>query len=368
MIRNSFLFSVILCFIISIPLHSQAVIRKVPKGEESWRYLIKAQDAFDEGNYGDAVKYAETASSRQKQRSDWETNMLENLLKKREIRKNINSLEEILIQLKELELHEQIEIIENRIDEFGADSFGNDLQTLIEKEAYYSHCPEADFLLARIYRLEGEFELCFQYLTKAWNYHLNLRVPEQRFDILYELAQICHDMEDDDGYEKYLLLIMTENPFYTDENFMNAIIRFAQADNADGVEKFFMLYRNDSYRSLSALSALSQFYDEKKAGDKAMKCAALGCIIALTKIEETLKNRIIDYEYKTFAETIRLASSYSDIMEWAGKNGIWQLYLTLASSCVASGKINFGTRLYQILAVSLEDSYWKSMAESRLVH
>ncbi|MBO4403796.1 MAG: hypothetical protein J5780_00475 [Treponema sp.] len=365
MLKKS-LYAVILLFSF-VPLFSQVSVKKVERGEEAWRYLIKAEDAYDCGDFSKALEYAEIASSRQKQEADWEMYTLENLYKKAVIRNADDDISEMMILLQELELKEPLEIIKKRVDFYGKDFFGSSFSGLIEKEKFFSRCPEADYIISKIYRLEGESELSIQYLMRAYEYSANLKLPAKKYDILYDLADTAYDTGDWNEYEKYLLTILKDNPYYTDADFMNALVRIVDSDEKENVEKFFLLYRNQSYQSFKALSLLCRYYNSRGEDLKSIKCAALGSIVAVTKIDEALKNRITAYSYESFAKTIYSAGRQNDIMEWGNNSGVWELFYSFAVSCSSYGKLTFGTELLKILSKNLPDSYWQKRCESALL-
>ena len=350
-----------------VPVFSQVSVKKVERGEEAWRYLIKAEDAFDGNEFSLALEYAEKAAARQREESEWEAFTLENLFKKSVIRNADDDIDEMMLLLEEQDLKEPLQIIRNRIEFYGKDFFNSSFKGLIEKEKFFAYCPEADFMISRIYRLEGESELSFTYLMRAYEYSANLRVPLKKYDILYALADTAFDAADWDSYEKYLLAVLKDNPYYTDTDFMNALVRIIESDEKENVEKLFLLYRNQSYQSLKALSLLCSFYNSKGENLKAIKCAALGSIVAVTKIDETLKNRITAFSYESFASTINAAGRQTDIMEWGNNYGIWELFYSFAVSCNSYGKLTFGTELLKILSRNLPDSYWKKRYEAALL-
>ncbi len=353
-----------LCF----PGFSDTLSRKVPRGEEAWRYLLKAEDAFAKGNFSAAIENADTACARQKQHCDWERFTLENLLKKNSVRNAGDVLEDVILVLKEEENTEALGIINERLENFGRDFFSNSFSKLIEKEEFFSYCPEADYLTAKVYRLEGEYELALTYMKRAYAYSLNLRVKDVKFDILYDIASLSEILSLDDDFERHLLLILSENEYFTNENLMNSLTRFIEGDEPSGVEKFFLLYRNNEYKSLKALVELSDFYASKGETQKALRCSALGSIIAVTKIDESLKLRITNYDYKSFANLIYTSTRNEEILEWGNNCDVWKLFYLFSKASIASGKLNFGLELTKILAANTADSYWKKRFEALLVN
>lgn len=359
-------FITLIFFILMLPSFSQTAARRVEKGEEAWRYIIKAREALYSGDYSSAIKNAELAKSSQKQEADWELYQLQNTQKKRKIRKAGDDIYEVLSTMKELKLTEAVSIVQKHLEERSADYFDGKFSVLLEKEAFFAFCPEADYIIAKVYQIEGEYDLALRYMNLAYEYSDNLIVENQKYEILYELADLAYDLQSDNDYEKYLLSVLKDNPYYTDRNFMNAFTSFVKNDNAEGVEKFFLLYRNNCYDSIKALSKLSKFYTSKGENQKALECAALASITIVTKLEEALKDRLIDYSYTTFEDLLIKVSRFEDIIDWGSDNFIWESLYLFADIASSDARINFSSRLFSVLAGCLSDNYWSKMAARRV--
>ncbi|MCR5217223.1 hypothetical protein [Treponema sp.] len=364
--KKFFIAAVFLTSLVFLPLFSQVVVRHVEKGEEAWRYIIRARQNLDSGEYSAAIENAELAKASQKQNADWELYLLQNTQKKKKIRKAGDNLLEVLAAMKELGLNDAAAVIDRQLEERGEDYFNGSFSVLMEKEEYFSHCPEADYIIARVYQLEGEFDLSLRYMNLAYEYSDNLIVPAQKYEILYALADLAHDLDSEDDYEKYLLSVLKDNKSYTDRHFMDAFTAFVKNDSPEAVEKFFLLYRNRDYDSIKALSKLSRYYLAKGEKEKALECSALGSITIVTKIEETLKDRIIDYNYTTFEDLLIKSARYEDIVVWGSKNCIWETLYSFADISAAQGRINFSSRLFTLLAGCLGDNFWRKMAARRV--
>ncbi|MBO6176479.1 MAG: hypothetical protein J6O39_02945 [Treponema sp.] len=363
---KKFVFAVLFVLLNVLPLFSQTIIRKVERGEEAWRYLIKARKNMENGEYASAIENAEFAKASAKQNADWELYVLQNTQKRTRVRRAGDNILDVLEVLKELELNDAVSVVERNIEERGIDYFDGKFSKMMDSEEYFSHCPEADCIIAMVYRLEGEYDLALRYMNLAYEYADNLIIPAQKYEILYSLADIAFDLGDEDSYEKYLLSVLKDNPYYTDKNFMEAFTSFAGNDSEDGVEKFFLLYRNNGYESIKALSKLSQFYLKKGQQEKALQCSALGSISIITKIEETLKERIIGYSYTTLEDLLIKSARFEDIVGWGSENCIWETLYNFADVTASCGKINFSSRLFKVLAGCLGDNYWRKMAAGRV--
>lgn len=356
--------------------------------------LRYAQNAFENGDYGKALSLAEKAKDERIKVVESELKILEQTQKIAAVRKAGDSLDDIMSELRQRKQAKAIDVIENYVDKYGKDRFSGKYSVLKDFIIRTKNFPESDFLIGKIYRLEGETSVAEEYMNKAYDKKDILNVPDLKYDILYELAEISKDKHDNDGYERYFKNILKDDKYYADEEpkdvktavnaakaskdkadiensknihnkraYMNSIVRLIKTNRADSVEKFFLMYRNDSDISTKALAGLSDFYFKQGQNEKALRCSALGCITALTKIEEILKDRLTDYSYTSFADLLKNASAYSDVVSWGNKNGIWQMYFNFAEIANSCGCKNFAQELFSILKDYEPESYWRNRAE-----
>ena len=106
---------------------------------------------------------------------------------------------------------------------------------------------------------------------------------------------------------------------------MRALRRIVDTDNSDSVEKFFLLYRCDNDLALNALTELSEYYRQSGEDDKTMKCSSLASVMAITKLEKIVRQRINDYEYQSLGDLLSKCAKYEDIVKWGNENNIWKL-------------------------------------------
>lgn len=340
-------------------------VRK-PSGEEYWYILKQAQNAFDSTKYGDAIKLAENAKQKKKEIAEWQSFILDQTQKNYKVRKAGDYLEEILPILKDKNYNEAVSIINKNLELYGMDFFHGKFSELCKwVDSSYIY-PEADYLIGKIYKLEGEADLAYQYLIRAYDNLLRLDVPDVKYDILYEMAEISEMKDDIENYEQKLLAVLMDDKFYTDEGFMNALVRIIEQNKVDSVNKFFLLYRSENDISIKALVLLNEYYSGLEQNDKAIRCAALGSIAAVTRIEETLKDRLIDYSYKGFSDLLEKATLYSDIVDWGNDNDIWKLFYNLAVTTNICGDKVFAKSLLSILTKYEPEEYWRKKSEIQL--
>lgn len=335
--------------------------RNVPRGEESWRSMQEAEIAFSNGEYSEAVNYANEAKERRAQESEWQKYTLEIAQRRGLIRRAGDSLTRAVFVIQELSLNDALETVNFQFAKYGEDYFGGSFSRLIDFVDEYLNYPEADYLLGKIYRLEGEYQIAYDYMRNAYDHAALLDIPAQRYDLLYDLADLSLGMGDEDNYEKYLLVIISDDVYFRNSTRLTAYERTLASGDPDSMETFFLLYRHSNTTALEAFINLSRFYAQKNIEDRALRYAGVAAIIAVTRLEEVLGQRINGFRYTTFENLISRSSSYDDIVRWGSSTGVWDLFCELATYAADSGYNNFSNSLFTALSTSAPE-YWRMYA------
>lgn len=335
---------------------------------DSWRILQKAQQEFDNNNFSVSMTYCQNAISKRKQECESAVAFLKKTLRPYEVRRVGNFISDILVVLKERQEYDAIEIIEHYITIYGSDFFENSITNLlnyIEKSIEY---PEADFLIAKIYKIEGEYKLALDYLIRASKNVELLEIPAMKIDIYYEISDIAEYLNDTVIQEKNLLFIVKNKMVDSvdDKTFNSALLRTSRSVKENYSSKFFSLYRIDGIYKLEAYFKLSQIYYNAKNYKDAYLNNLYGVLVSFTHIDSILKDRDSDYEYTTLENFFKEISRYEDILEWCNNMKFWKGFCDIYDL----GNINQFTRfpkdVLKVLAKSCPDKYWKNVAIEKL--
>ncbi|MBP5174744.1 MAG: hypothetical protein ILP07_02380 [Treponema sp.] len=378
---------------VSVGAEGSIVVRK-PAGDEYWYILKQAQDAFDFGEYGRCVSLAEQAKKKRMSQIQWEQYTLDHAQRISSVRNAGDELNVVIQALDKTKQKNALDIVRSYLSTYGDAKFKNSFSNLLSFINRNNSYPEADYLLGSVYMVEGEVKNASLYMKKAYEAADLLSVPEVKYDILYDLGKMAkNQLEASDyaeylrnsgksspyftDYEKYMLDILADDEFYTDAIFMKSMETVISGNTPKSVDRFFVLYRSNVDRSLAALDGLSKYYktvstmlsDPKKVRSeksKSLRCAALATVIAVTRIEETLGDRLTNFKYQSLADLLKKAGEYSDIVNWGHDNGIWELFYNLADVAGEMGYTSFAAGLFTVLGDTLPDNYWKNKASSRI--
>ena len=336
--------------------------------EQSWRVLARAQVAFERADYGEAIALCEEARKSRGKELEWNRYVMQNTLSSPEVKRKGPLISDLIPVLKDREDFDALEIINAWVDRKGAAYFDNSLPKLFDYLKRLNEYPECDFLLAKIYRLEGEYSLAMQFLENARKQIDLLDVPSQKYDIYYEAADLAKVMGDQKEWEGSLLLVVANDGLYKDDASRRAMVRTVQLKRKDLVNYFFMLHRYSAVNSIRAYFELGQFYKGLKKSRDYWAMTANGVTCAFTWILAILRDRNPEYSFKDLDGFLEECGRHEDVLAWTGKNGIWKGFCEMAQSAMENGWINFGMSLYQTMASSCPDKYWAAAAKKALLN
>ena len=193
-----------------------------------------------------------------------------------------------------------------------------------------------------------------------------LDIPDEKYDILYMLADISRLENDFPKMEVRLLNILAEDTDYRDSALKRSMLGTISSNKKDSMEKFFNLYRADSYNSINAYNQLAEYYHDAGESKKALEFAALSSITSFSRIIEILYSRNSTFEYKDLASFYQEASYYYDVIEWGNKTSAWKSFNILAKYSTEAGYNNFSRELLRVIARYAPENYWQRDAVLQL--
>lgn len=362
--KKTFVLTALILFALGALSAQHPVKPKV--SEQSWRVLAKAQVNFERGDYGEAISLCEAARESRAKELKWNAYVMQNTLNSPEVKKKGPFISDLIPVLKGREDFDALEIIDFWLGKKGADYFGNSLPKLAEWLNRLDEYPECDFLLAKIYRLEGEYDLALRFLKNARAQSDLLDVPAQKFDILYESAALAKAMGDKSELEGCLLLVVADDGLYKDDASKRAMARSAALKRKDVVDYFFMLHRHSALNSIKAYFELGQIYKGQKRLRDAWNMTANGVVCAFTWTLEILRDRSPEYSFGSLKGFFAECGRYEDVMAWAGSKQVWKGFYDMALLAKENGFGKFGSSMLEIMASSCPDQYWAAAAKNSL--
>lgn len=355
----------ILLFLLFI-LNIGAFAISYPLFQTSTRILEDAYFAFDSEDYGNALKFAEKAKIMRRNEATDCLEVINQALKPLAVQKAGDSITEILTVLTERDIFDAIELIEYIIDlkgkAFFHDSITEMLNYLEGKKIY----PETSYIIAKIYELEGEYELANQYFTEAYSNASALDISDMKYDILYDKAILAFNFSNIEDCENSLLLIVKEDPYFSDLNYNYAIKN--SIANKYSPDKVFELYRTDCYRSIPSFFKLTELYISQNRLEDAFSTALFGVLTSFTRMNEVIENRTSEYFFTGLENFFILAMDHSDISTWSIDNGFWRCFYRLGDlGCKLYPESKFGMEIFDVISKTAPEEYWRQISLSKIV-
>jgi hypothetical protein len=374
------LISLVICVTFALTIYAQNLQR--PEHETlAWKILQDSQLAYEQGDLGEAIRIADAAKQQRKREVEWSLSVLNQALVPPAIQKLGDDISLIMNAFEERNSEDALLVIHNAMIKYPIETINNSIAELMKKIALHKEYPEADYLLGKLYTFEGEYSIADRYLTNAWMNAAILDVPEQKFDILYQMAALAKLQKNEEKYEKSLLLIIADDKYIkpdgSDDIFIRAVKQSIARDDTT-IDKLFTLYRSKAYTSLNAYYLLTDYYISKGNTDKALSMSTLATLIAFTRIYEALVARDMDYKFmkpenaknvpnSAFLNYLETVGEYYDISEWGAKNGIWKGYFNYAKILHAAGRYELAEELFSCLSQYCPEDFWRKMALRELL-
>jgi hypothetical protein len=116
------------------------------------------------------------------------------------------------------------------------------------------------------------------------------------------------------------------------------------------LDRIFLMYRADQYRSLRAYIALAKFYRDRNMKESFLKTALLGSLTAFTRMYAFVVERDVGYEYKGVKDFFVRASRFRDMTVWSINQDVWDCLYYLYEATDALSFHTFSNELLPILA------------------
>lgn len=333
---------------------------------ESIKAYRNAVIAFDDMDYGTALKYSEDAILLRKQQIDKELVKIKNSLTSKSVQSAGDNITSVLKILEDRNEKESLNIINNYIKKKGLDYFNNSISNLMEYMESSKVFPEAQKIIGDIYKLEGEYKFAEEYYSLALKNADVLDIPDEKYEILYMLADISRLENDFEKMEIRLLNILTDDIYFKDNALLKAMNNTICSNKKGSMEKLFLLYRANSFISIDAYNQLAQYYYENDKKDRALEFAALSAVTTFSKFIDVISARNSEFEYENLANFFQEATFYDDLVEWGSKNQAWKSFNILAKYATDLGYKTFARELLVVLVQFSPETYWQRDAVLQL--
>ena len=323
--------------------------------DKAWHLIETAKIAIERKEFGNALLYVEHALEVHTKEYEQNYEYLKNALKPRQVQRARDDIEQVYKALKERDDYDACKIMDNvfllRPPVFFDFSISRFMSYLKEKVAF----PEADYITGNIYSIQGEYNQAMFYYERAYSKVHLLEIPDERFSIIYSIADVAGLLGKHDMQEKYLLLVLTEDPTFGStvlessklKAMLNSIVKEKTTD------KFFRLYRVNKEIALKAYRDLSKIYLEAGNKKRSLTTSALAASIALTSLSSMLEKVDFSYVYSDFKDVLTRTGKNIGIKQWAEDKKLWDVFINFADAMEANGYSVQAIDMYHKIAESI---------------
>lgn len=336
--------------------------KNIKSVEDETLIFYDAVSAYDEKNYGRSLKLCEDAIFCRNNRISKELTTINNAILPQEVQRAGDKLSDVLPVLDKRSEYGAINLIKFYEKKKGEDFFGNSLANVIKYLESMKVYPEAQKLLGDVYKIEGEYEFAEVYYKEALKNASVLDIPDQRYEILYLMAEVSELQNDYNEMETRLLSILSEDKNFTNKALLNAMKRTVRQNKKDSHKNFFDLYRADSYYMMNAYGKLAEYYLEQKDIERALTFSSLQVITGYTRILSVIKKRNLNFENTGLGSVLFEVNLNPDIVQWGTDNGLWKGLNLFANIAAKDDDFLFSTNLLKILAEYNPEEYYKKAA------
>ena len=250
--------------------------------------------------------------------------------------------------------------------------FGNSMKNLLTWLQGLVSFPEALFLEGNIYSAEGEFKLAQEYYSQAWENNIYFDIPDEKYSLLYKIADLADFTGDTEKKEQALLLVVSGDPVFALPGNETGILLSMKKNlsRKENLESFFLLYRHDKWFALKAYHDLAEYYYGVEGGtmERAFTCSMLASSIIVTKLSYALSDREVDWHYKDLKNLLKTISRHPEILVWMDENKCWETLLLFGDILNLRGNDTLAFNLFEIISETSVDEDVRGGALRRLLN
>ena len=225
------------------------------------------------------------------------------------------------------------------------------LRQAIEQQALF---PEAELAIGEIYLREGALELAKAQFQKVLTpeYVGLLRVPEERYRVLYLLAGIQETQGQYADMQKSLEQVLQNQPAYAARDQQRFRDAFLKSYLDRGLDRTLRLYRLENGGFALAAHAKLGWFDYRTGRYDPASIQHSLFALATVVTEAMLELRQVDpnYEYESLEGFLRAAGKREAVRQYLAESGFFRIAYYLAAATYEAGHAAQARRLWRVLA------------------
>jgi hypothetical protein len=230
--------------------------------------------------------------------------------------------------------------------------------------------PEAEFMLGKAFRAEGENALGLAQYLRALSHSSALETPAFAIEMRYELANLYYASKDYLSMVAQYEEILKSDPMMSGSG--NDYIRTAMTRilRNSGFNRLIALYRIRYDFSMEAHFALTAFYSKVGDHQKAVEQGMIGLCMFFTKMIDRLAEEDPDYEFDGVGALMARVGGPGalgeEFGEYAKDSGLYECMYWFANALYGVTSWSAGKEVWACLAKAPDGGPWAKRAAQKL--
>jgi tetratricopeptide (TPR) repeat protein len=348
------------------PLFSQTAALMAADTQDTpcWYKLERGKHLFRTGNYGEALTQFEDARNERIRMFENYRSAVLALLSMPEVRAMDDDLDRITAFAEQ----HFYEMASNAFAELffhvPRDDLGGLASASLDIFDSLKACPEAEFWIGEIYRIEGSPAIAIKQYERALSMADRLTDPVLETEILFRLAAFQKINGNYNEMERRLQQILERDTLWTSSFVKSAMQRTLENE---GVDRFFMMYRYKNPVTEKAHRLLAEyFYQSGRHQRAAEHYLSAWMITATTIIEAYQSKQIDDFRFTTLSAVTADLSRRPDITAYMDETDYYRTAYYLAASLYGAGRQTAARSVWDYLVAEPNAGEWRVRAQRQL--
>jgi len=250
------------------------------------------------------------------------------------------------------------------LDRREASGLHNSLAALKKACDELASFPEAEYWIGKVYAAEAEPRLAELQYKRAWDKRAALEIPDERFDILQDLAGLYSSQKSWYSYGECLEKAVAEDPLFGEKQ---AFLRSAmeRALGQQGFDRFYGLYHASYGPWTRAERDLGVFYLEN-GRPQALIHLAVAANSILSRCATRVGERDTSWEYGGLADLLGKIEADRELAAFARSAGLYETLQRLGLALERSGYRESAREVWGVLAAMKGIEPWNRSAAQAL--
>jgi tetratricopeptide (TPR) repeat protein len=232
--------------------------------------------------------------------------------------------------------------------------------------------PEAEMAIGDVYLTQGEYILAEKQYEKAYQNQRVFSIPNQRYTLLYRMAELYERWNKYDKMEAQLLNIVKESETFSSEKYLFFKKKLQESYLTKGINRMVKLYRLEDTFATQAHVKLAVFYYQTGRYDEALENSIFGVLIIISEGIKDLRRWLPDYPESTaypefdLQEFLNLGFEYESVEDYLLDMHIFEHLYYLAAISYVEKNLTQAKYIWNVLAQHPKAGYAGEMARSQL--